>query len=182
MGRADVRRAGVAGGFTLPELLLALCTGLLVAGAALQGLLAEARGSQRLGQRLQERQMAARALALLRTDVARAGAVVLGGTGEGASACGLAGRAVLLHLEGPAGVVTYTAGAAPSAIWRGQVLMRCGPAFGLHGEPSPGQAQNRVLVDGLERGGARAELAGAGLLAVSLEGGVSVRAVMAARL
>ena len=66
-----------------------------------------------------------------------------------ASACGLSGLAVLLHLEGPAGVITYTAGAAPSAIWRGQVLMRCGPAFGLHGEPSSGQAQNRVVLDGL---------------------------------
>jgi len=182
VGRADRRGAGAAAGFTLPELLLALCTGLLVAGAALQGLLAEARGSQRLGQRLQERQMAARALGLLRADVARASTVVLGGTGEVASACGLSGRAVLLHLEGPAGVITYTAGAAPSAIWRGQVLMRCGPAFGLHGEPSSGQAQNRVVLDGLVRGGARVEQTSAGLLAVSLQGNVSARAVMAARL
>ena len=181
MGRAECRRAAVAAGFSLPELLLALCTGVLVAGAALQGLLAEARGSQRLGQRLQERQMAARALALIRADVARAHGVVLGGTGGGTSACGLAGRAVVLHLESPAGAITYTAGAAPSAIWRGQVLMRCGPAFGLHGEPSAGESQNRVVLDGLERGGARAEASGVGVLAVSLQGGVSARAVMAAR-
>lgn len=182
MCRAE--RSGVAAGagFSLPELLLALSVGVLVAGAALQGLLAEARGSQRLGQRLQERQMAARALALIRADVARAGAVLIGGTGLGASVCGLAGRTVLLHLDSPAGAITYTAGAAPSAIWRGQVLMRCGPAFGLHGEPSGGEFQNRVLLDGLAKGGARAEASGVGVLAVSLQGGVRSQAVMAARL
>jgi len=41
-------------------------------------------------------------------------------------------------------------GPAPSAIWRGRVLMRCGPAYGLDGRLSAGSApQNRVVIDGL---------------------------------
>ena len=50
--------------------------------------------------------------------------------------------------------IVYSVGAAPSAIWRGQVLMRCGPAYGLDGAIRPGgQAQNRVLIDGLPKEG-----------------------------
>ena len=45
--------------------------------------------------------------------------------------------------------ITYSIGTAPSAIWRGTVLMRCGPAYGLGGELSAGAAQNRVVLDGL---------------------------------
>ena len=50
--------------------------------------------------------------------------------------------------------IVYSVGAAPSAIWRDQVLMRCGPAYGLDGVIRPGgQAQNRVLIDGLPKDG-----------------------------
>ncbi len=45
--------------------------------------------------------------------------------------------------------ITYSIGTAPSAIWRGKGLMRCGPAYGLAGELSSGAAQNRVVLDGL---------------------------------
>ena len=52
------------------------------------------------------------------------------------------------HLQ-PAAIV-YSVGAAPSPIWRGQVLMRCGPAYGLDGRMDPtSNAQNRVLLDAL---------------------------------
>ena len=45
----------------------------------------------------------------------------------------------------------YSLGAAPSPIWRGTVLMRCGPAFDLKGQPSAtGQPQNRVVLDAVE--------------------------------
>jgi hypothetical protein len=51
-------------------------------------------------------------------------------------------------------VIVYSVGAAPSAIWRGQVLMRCGPAYGLDGVIRPGgRAQNRVLIDDLPKDG-----------------------------
>ena len=48
--------------------------------------------------------------------------------------------------------VVYSLGPAPSAIWRGDVLMRCGPAFELHGGIRPGgRYQNRVVLDGVDR-------------------------------
>ena len=40
-------------------------------------------------------------------------------------------------------------GEAPASIWRGAVLMRCGPAYTLGGRFSDGEHQNRVLLDGL---------------------------------
>ena len=55
-----------------------------------------------------------------------------------------------------------------SAIWRGWVLMRCGPAFGLDGEPSRGASLNRVVLDGLAAGGVRAEASARGSLRLEL--------------
>jgi hypothetical protein len=56
----------------------------------------------------------------------------------------------VLQMNTSAGPITYSVGAPPSAIWQGQVLMRCGPAYGLHGTLAVGgQPQNRVLIDGL---------------------------------
>lgn len=47
-------------------------------------------------------------------------------------------------------VIVYSVGRAPSAIWRGQVLMRCGPSYGLDGVINlEGAYQNRVLLDAL---------------------------------
>ena len=47
-------------------------------------------------------------------------------------------------------VIVYSVGSAPDAIWRGQVLMRCGPAYSLDGVPNlRGAFQNRVLLDAL---------------------------------
>ncbi len=40
-------------------------------------------------------------------------------------------------------------GPAPSAIWRGAVLMRCCPAYGLDGDWSEGSPVARVLIDAL---------------------------------
>ena len=75
--------------------------------------------------------------------------------------CGMAGRQPVLAIsldpsntEASSQTIVYSVGAAPSAIWRGQVLMRCGPAYGLDGAIRPGgQAQNRVLIDGLSKEG-----------------------------
>ena len=71
--------------------------------------------------------------------------------------CGLAGRrpvlAVALSPEDPDArqhAIVYSVGSAPSPIWRGQVLMRCGPAYGLDkGLTAGGTALNRVVIDGL---------------------------------
>lgn len=141
-----------AAGFSLLELLLALALGGALAAAALQLLLADGQGLQRLGRLLRERSYQERTLELIRGDVQRAVAISAQPELE-SHACPLAGRRPVLHLpmaQGPA--VTYSVGAAPSGIWRGQVLMRCGPAFGLDGQPSTaGSATNRVVLDGLAR-------------------------------
>lgn len=47
--------------------------------------------------------------------------------------------------------ITYSQGVAPSGIWAGQVLMRCGPAFGIDAAQNlDGAWQNRVVLDGVE--------------------------------
>lgn len=123
--------------------------GLLLCSAMLQGLLADGKHSQRLSRLLRERAVQQRTLALVKGDLAQADAVSEAPEAEQPS-CSLAGRRAVLHLHTAKGPITYSVGAAPSAIWRGQVLMRCGPAFGLDGLLTAGsQAQNRVVIDGL---------------------------------
>lgn len=150
--RQGGRRARGASGLTLVELLLVLTAGLVLGTALVQVLLAESRSATWLAARLRAAGEQRRALELIREDLQRAdGFRIAAGAGAG---CGLAGRRVVLHL--PGGVpVTYSIGAPPSPIWRGEVLMRCGPAFGLDGEPSAGALQNRVLLDGLPSDGAQ---------------------------
>jgi hypothetical protein len=115
----------------------------------LQGLIDEGHNGQRLARLLRERAVQRRALALVKAEVALATAVSTTPQLE-THACSLAGRQPVLHLSTAAGAITYSVGAAPSAIWRGQVLMRCGPAYGLNGQLSAaGPPQNRVVIDGL---------------------------------
>jgi hypothetical protein len=75
----------------------------------------------------------------------------------------------VLQLSTAEGPITYTVGLPPSAIWRGRVLMRCGPAFGLDGEPSRGASQNRVVIDALVPKGFRAEIQGFGQVRLEME-------------
>jgi prepilin-type N-terminal cleavage/methylation domain-containing protein len=139
-------------GLTLLELLLALSLGLLLSSAMIQTLLADSRGSTQLLRQLRQRQQQQRVLALVRTELLRSESISLTPAQE-AHACDLAGRSPVLHLSGASGSITYSVGAAPSGIWRGVVLMRCGPAYGLDGRANPAAAaQNRVLVDGLVPG------------------------------
>ncbi|MFM1812155.1 MAG: hypothetical protein RLZZ336_1093 [Cyanobacteriota bacterium] len=168
MGRARIYRRRAAG-FSLLELLLALGLGLGVCALMLQSVMAEGQNGQRLARLLRERQVASRALTLLRSDLQRATEVASSaGPGGQAAACKLAGRAVLLHLQTAEGPITYSVGRPAEPIWRGQVLMRCGPAFGLDGSPSTGQALNRVVLDGLAVGGSVALQQGPGTLRVEL--------------
>ena len=120
-----------------------------------------------LARQLRERGLQARTLELLRSDLLRAESLRLA-TAAG-SACPLAGRQPLVQIATAQGPITYSIGRPPSPIWRGRVLMRCGPAFGLDGEPSAGQAQNRVVIDGLSATGFRAESSAVGQLRLSLE-------------
>ena len=67
------------------------------------------------------------------------------------SACNLAGRQPWLQILGADGsITTFSLGSPPSPIWHGQVLMRCGPAYGLDGQiQAASTPQNRVVLDGL---------------------------------
>lgn len=164
-----MKRKGESG-FTLVELLLALSLGMVVSGVILQALVGEEQLSQRLGRQWREKANQRRTLELIRAELAQAERVSTSLPPAGA-ACPLGGRAVVLHLAMGAerAAVTYTVGGAPSAIWRGQVLMRCGPAFGLDGRVSEGEALYRVVIDGLaEEEGFTAAAAGDGALRLTL--------------
>jgi hypothetical protein len=137
------------GGFSLVELMLSLSLGLALSGAMLQGLMAEGQNGARFSRLLRERAAQRRTLELVKQDLAQATAVSETPEHE-QHGCSLAGRIAVLHLRTGAGPITYSVGAAPSAIWRGRVLMRCGPAFGLDGLITAGSASmNRVVIDGL---------------------------------
>ena len=138
-------------GFSLVELMLSLSLGVVLSGAMLQGLLADGHNSGRLFRLMRERAAQRRTLALIGSDLQQS-------TGVGFSpepheaACNLAGRQPLFHLYSTAGRITYSAGPPPSDIWRGHVLMRCGPAYRLDGSlSSQATPQNRVVLDGLAR-------------------------------
>lgn len=146
MCRLPLARRWTAG-FSLVELLVVLVLSAGLAAVLLQALAAESRAAQRLGQLLRERQLGLRALELVRQELLLAQASSVERRWD--PGCSLGERLVVLQLQTPAGVITYSQGAAPSPIWRSPVLMRCGPAYGLAGELSSGQPQNRVLLDGL---------------------------------
>lgn len=136
-------------GFTLLDALLAVCIGSVLAMGMLQGLLADARIAQRLSRQIHERQNQARLFDLLHSDLSQATDISPHPELE-ISACSLAGRQAVLHLSTASGPITYSVGAPPSAIWRGQVLMRCGPAYGLDGMvPESATAVSRVMLDAL---------------------------------
>jgi len=137
-------------GFSLVELMLSLALGLSLSGVMLQALLAEGRSGAQLARLLRARNGQRRVLALVKNDLAQATAVSAAPEQE-RNGCSLAGRTPVLQMHTPAGPITYTLGAPPSAIWKGVVLMRCGPAYGLHGSlAAGGKALNRVLIDGLD--------------------------------
>ena len=150
--RPSASHSQAAAGFTLVELLLALGLGLLVAAWLLEALLAHGSLTAKLVDRLHQREFERRTRRLIEDD-RRIASLATSQPGAEGTACNLAGRQPLLHLQLPNGrpAITWSLGSAPSSIWRGQVLMRCGPAYGLDGQPSlTGSWQNRVVLDRAE--------------------------------
>lgn len=137
----------VAGGFTLLEVLLALLLGLVVVGLVAQSLLMESGHARRLGQLLRERLVAQRTLALIADEVQQAQQITRSAPTGDTKGCGLSGRQVRLHLALHAGAITYSVEKDPNVIWRGAVLMRCGPVYGLDGAMHAGTRESSVLVD-----------------------------------
>ena len=140
-------------GFTLVELMLAAALGALLFLVALQLLLAEARHGSDLARHLLLRRLQQRTLQLIKDDLASASSWRLDPAAESVWSCPLAGRQPLIAINPRHGgsPLVYSLGAAPSTIWRGRVLMRCGPAFNLQGRTRHGAAyQNRVVLDAVE--------------------------------
>ncbi|MCB4398441.1 prepilin-type N-terminal cleavage/methylation domain-containing protein [Synechococcus sp. MU1625] len=141
-------------GFTLVELMLAALVGCLLCGVAFQLLLAETRQGGSLAESFQLKQMQRRTLELVKGDLERASTWQIAPDPSRSWPCALAGRQPKLAITPSDGSdpVLYSLGPAPSAIWRGSVLMRCGPAFDLQGGVRSGSRyQNRVVLDGVDR-------------------------------
>jgi hypothetical protein len=138
------------GGFSLVELMLSLSLGLALSGVMLQGLMAEGQNGARFSRLLRERAAQRRTLELVKQDLSHAISVSTTPDLEH-HACSLAGRIPVLYLSTAEGAITYSIGDAPSQIWRGKVLMRCGPAYRLDGRLAKAlQASNRVVIDALD--------------------------------
>ncbi|MDB4555015.1 prepilin-type N-terminal cleavage/methylation domain-containing protein [Synechococcus sp. AH-707-D15] len=148
-------------GFTLIELLLSLSVGSLLFLVLLQLIGADLRLGNSMASHLRESAQQRRTLELIRAELAMGSGWEVDPTPSHQWSCGMAGRQPVLAIgldgsksQASAQTIIYSVGAAPSPIWRGQVLMRCGPAYGLDGVIRPGgQAQNRVLIDGLPKEG-----------------------------
>ena len=149
-----MRKTRAAQGFTLVELMLAALLGCLLCGVAFQLLFAETRQGGSLAESLQLKQWQRRTLELVKSDLERGSSWRIAPDPSADWPCALAGRQPKLAITPTDGSepVVYSLGPAPSAIWRGDVLMRCGPAFDLHGGIRSGSRyQNRVVLDGVDR-------------------------------
>ena len=148
-------------GFKLIELLLSLSLGSLLFVVLLQLIGADLRLGNTMASRLRESAQQRQTLELIRAELAIGSGWEVDPAISQQWPCGMAGRQPVIAISldshntrASAQTIVYSVGAAPSAIWRGQVLMRCGPAYGLDGVIRPGgKAQNRVLIDGLPKDG-----------------------------
>ena len=148
-------------GFTLIELLLSLSLGSMLFVVLLQLIGADLRLGNSMASRLRESAQQRQTLELIRGELAIGSGWEVDPTPSHQWSCGMAGRQPVLAISlDPSNIldstqtIVYSVGAAPSPIWRGQVLMRCGPAYGLDGVIRPGgRTQNRVLIDALPKEG-----------------------------
>ena len=145
-------------GFTLIELMLALSLGSLLFALMLRLIGADLRLGQAMAQRFRETSRQQRSLELIREELALAHGWMLDPPLSMRWPCPMAGRRPVLAIATQADdpqargeqVIVYAVGPAPDRIWRGQVLMRCGPGYSLDGVPTlQGAFQNRVLLDAL---------------------------------
>ena len=151
-------QAGNSPGFTLLELLLALSLGTLFCVLVLRLVGADLRLGRAMAVRLSETSRQRRSLELIREELGWAHGWMVNPSVSNRWPCRMSGRrpvlAIATQLDDPQargeGSIVYSVGSAPDVIWRGQVLMRCGPAYSLDGVPNVrGTFQNRVLLDAL---------------------------------
>ena len=153
--------ARVESGFTLIELLLSLSLGSMLFVVLLQLIGFDLRLGNSMASRMRESAQQRHTLELIRGELAIGSGWDVDPVVSNQWSCGMAGRKPVLAIrldssnsQVSSQIIVYSVGAAPSPIWRGQVLMRCGPAYGLDGVIRPGgRAQNRVLIDALPKEG-----------------------------
>ena len=153
--------ARVESGFTLIELLLSLSLGSMLFVVLLQLIGFDLRLGNSMASRMRESAQQRHTLELIRGELAIGSGWDVDPVVSNQWSCGMAGRKPVLAIrldssnnQVSSQTIVYSVGAAPSPIWRGQVLMRCGPAYGLDGVIRPGgRAQNRVLIDALPKEG-----------------------------
>ena len=152
------RQAGGSPGFTLLELLLALSLGTLLCALMLRLIGADLQLSRAMAVRLSESSRQRRSLELIREELGLAHGWMVNPPVSNRWPCRMSGRrpvlAIATQLDDSQargeGAIVYSVGSAPDSIWRGQVLMRCGPAYSLDAVSNVrGAFQNRVLLDAL---------------------------------
>ena len=157
MKRSRSTAAG-SSGFTLLELMLALAIGALLFALMLRLIGADLRLGRAMALRLSESSRQRRSLELIREELGSAHGWMVDPPVSNRWPCRMNGRRPVLAIATQQAdaqaradrAIVYSVGSAPDAIWRGEVLMRCGPAYSLDGVPNlQGAFQNRVLLDAL---------------------------------
>ena len=148
-------------GFTLLELMLSLSLGALLFALMLRLIGADLQLGRALALRLSESSRQRRSLELIREELGSAHGWMVDPPVSNRWPCRMNGRRPVLAIATQQAdaqaradrAIVYSVGSAPDAIWRGEVLMRCGPAYSLDGVPNlRGAFQNRVLLDALPNG------------------------------
>ena len=157
MTRSRSTAAG-SSGFTLLELMLALAIGALLFALMLRLIGADLQLGRAMALRLSESSRQRRSLELIREELGSAHGWMVDPPVSNRWPCRMNGRRPVLAIATQQAdaqaradrAIVYSVGSAPDAIWRGEVLMRCGPAYSLDGVPNlRGAFQNRVLLDAL---------------------------------
>ena len=149
---------GGSDGFTLLELMLSLSLGALLFALMLRLIGADLQLGRAMALRLSESSRQRRSLELIREELGSAHGWMVDPPVSNRWPCRMKGRRPVLAIATQQAdaqaradrAIVYSVGSAPDAIWRGEVLMRCGPAYSLDGVPNlRGAFQNRVLLDAL---------------------------------
>ena len=157
MKRSRSTAAG-SSGFTLLELMLSLSLGALLFALMLRLIGADLQLGRAMALRLSESSRQRRSLELIREELGSAHGWMVDPPVSNRWPCRMNGRRPVLAIATQQAdaqaradrAIVYSVGSAPDVIWRGEVLMRCGPAYSLDGVPNlRGAFQNRVLLDAL---------------------------------
>ena len=149
---------GGSDGFTLLELMLSLSLGALLFALMLRLIGADLQLGRAMALRLSESSRQRRSLELIREELGSAHGWMVDPPVSNRWPCRMNGRRPVLAIATQQAdaqaradrAIVYSVGSAPDVIWRGEVLMRCGPAYSLDGVPNlRGAFQNRVLLDAL---------------------------------